>query len=335
MPTEHGRSVVRPLVDDPALPALSAVLDPEAVSACLRKHLPAGLQDPRGMEVRLLRHHPGKRCVLELRWWGDECALSAIAKAYAGDRSDVYRVMEEIRLASLGPRDTPVPRPLAYVEHLRLLLQERVEGRPATEALLSDEAAERGAAAERCATWLAAFHGLALRTGPRVHLGDRLLSAERWVGRLAALGAPFADKARELLAGLESAPALPGAEPCTIHGDYSHHQVLFADGRTVAVDWDKHRLADPADDVARFVVGLQRLALRRRGSMRALDGAADVFLKTYLAEASEDPSPRVAFHRAAICLEHAKHDVHKRSPAWAERAVAALDEGVRVLAEAR
>lgn len=330
---DERRFVERPVVEDAALPSLSAVLDGSALSAHLGEYLPAEVRDPADFEVRLLRHHAGKRCVLELTWWADTRPLAYIAKVYAKDRSDVHLVMDGIRHAGLRG-EFSIPDATAYVDELRLHLQERVDGRPATEALLSDDVAERGAAAERCATWLAAFHGVGLRTGKRVDLESRLMSAERWTGRLTRFGGTMADKALELLDRVLSAEAaLPATDLCTIHGDYSHHQVLFADGRTVTVDWDKHRLSDPADDVARFVVGLQRLAKRRRGSMQALDATAERFLETYRAAAACDLSARVPSHRALICMEHAKHDVHKQSPGWRERAVAALDEGLRVLAE--
>ena len=83
--------------------------------------------------------------------------------------------------------------------------------------------------------------------------------------------------------------------------------------------------------MARFLVGLQRLALRCLGSIRALDAVAEVFLKTYVASNRADMTMHLAFQKAAICLAHAKHDVHKQAHGWRERAVATLDEGLRVL----
>ena len=109
--------------------------------------------------------------------------------------------------------------------------------------------------------------------------------------------------------------------------------MILAPDRTVTIDWDKYRLADPGHDVARFIVGLQRLALRCRRATQALDGPAAVFLAAYRASAPSDPAPRLASHRAAIWLEHAKHDVHRRAPGWADKAAAALEEGLRVLAD--
>ena len=90
-------------------------------------------------------------------------------------------------------------------------------------------------------------------------------------------------------------------------------------------------LADRARDLARFMVGLKRLALRSRGSIRALDHEAEAFLEGYAAPHRSDQAAQLAFQKAAICLEHAKHDIHKRASGWRERAEVTLDEGLRIL----
>ena len=79
------------------------------------------------------------------------------------------------------------------------------------------------------------------------------------------------------------------------------------------------------------VLGLKRLALRSRGSIRALDHEAEAFLEGYAAPHRSDQAAQLAFQKAAICLEHAKHDIHKRASGWRERAEATLDEGLRSL----
>ncbi len=320
-------------IDDPTIPALPAVLNPAELGEHLREALRSQTKGLKEVQVRLLRHRVGKRCVVEITLATREGVLCLIGKAYAKDRFDVYRLMEEISSAGFGPCEgLSIPQPAAYLQALQLLLQEKVEGRPATESFLSNNECERVAAAERCARWLAKFHALAHRVGASMDLGSHLLSIEGWYRRLASMGEPFAHKARELFRRLESAASgLQPTEMCTIHGDYSHNQVIFAQGRTVTCDWDSYGLADPSRDVARFIVGLQRLTLPSLGSIRALDGAAEVFLKTYLAIHRLDLTKRLAFQKAAVCLEHAKHDVHKQAQGWRERAEVTLDEGLRVL----
>jgi len=320
-------------INDPAIPTLALVLNPVELGEHLSALLPLQTKGLNHLQVQVLRHHVGKRCVVEVTWRRGEESLSLIGKVYAKDRSDVYRVMEAIRRAGFAPHEEfSIPRPIAYLPSLQLLLQERVDGRQATESFLSDDKSERTAAADRCARWLARFHTIGPRMGPSFPLNDHLLFIERCYLRLASLGEPFANKAGELFKRLEAtASDLQHIEMCIVHGDYSHHQLFLAEGRTVTVDWDDYSLADPSYDVARFIVGLQQLALRCLGSIRALDGPAEAFLRTYVATGLSDVSTHVAFQKAAICLEHAKHDVHKQAPGWLEKAKATLDEGLRIL----
>jgi aminoglycoside phosphotransferase (APT) family kinase protein len=315
------------------MPTLPAVLNPGELGEHLRELLSLPAWGLHHLQIRVLRHHPGKRCVVEVTLPTTEGSLSLIGKVYANDRSDVYHVMEEVGRTGFGPHDEfSVPRPTAYLPALQLLLQEKVEGRPATGSLLSAHEAERTAAAERCARWLARFHAMAPRMGPSVHLSDQLLSIERWFRRLSSLGEPLVGKAGELFKRLKAAVSdLQSTAVCTIHGDYTHHQVLLAEGRTVTVDWDQYSVADPSRDVARFMVGLQRLALQRLGSLRALDDAAEVFLKTYWSTFGPGMMANLPFYRAAVCLRFAKKEVKHQAARWYEKTEATLDEGLRVL----
>ncbi|PYV23254.1 MAG: hypothetical protein DMG24_14445 [Acidobacteria bacterium] len=97
-------------------------------------------------------------------------------------------------------------------------------------------------------------------------------------------------------------------------------------------DWDVYDVADPTRDVAGFILSLKRQALRRLGSIRELDGAAQTFLEAYLTAGGH---PRVAshlpFYTAAHCLRSAKWDVVRKPIGWREHAEALLDEGLRTL----
>jgi aminoglycoside phosphotransferase (APT) family kinase protein len=325
-----------PAITDPAI-ALAGVLDARALAVQLGTFLPGAEAGLEVTHVQVLRYHAGKRCVVDVTVQAGDGSRHLIGKVYAKDRSHVYRLMQELQRAGFGPHERfSIPEPLAYFQPLHLMWQEKVEGRPATEWFLSEDASEPTAAAERCAEWLASFHVLGLREGRRVDPASHLLTMEQWLPRLAIAGQSLADRAEALFRGLQAAASeLVSADPCTIHGDYSHHQVILSADRTVTIDWDKHCVADPAQDVARFAVGLQRLSLRVRGSIHGLNGPAGVFLESYFAAAPAALASRVPFQRAAICLEHAKHDVHKQADGWPEKAAVTLDEGLRVLAEGR
>jgi aminoglycoside phosphotransferase (APT) family kinase protein len=298
------------------------------------------------LQLRVLRHHPGKRCVFEIVAPGDR-PRAWIGKVFAVDRADVYRTMEAIRRSGFGAEaEFSIPLPIAYLPELRLLLQEKVAGLPATDLFLAADEAERERIARRCAEWLARFHAAAPLSGPVFDLAQYQLSIERWSQRIDGLGGTLAERAGQLRTQLERAlPAICDIGMRTCHGSFTHHQVIVANGRIVTFDWDDHVLADPAYDVARFVIGLRRLAFRSLHSIRSLDRVADVFLDTYrtryrsalprgvASSRGTEVTANLPFYAAAICFRLAKKDVRHQSEQWTEKAGATLDEGVRILKE--
>ena len=140
-------------------------------------------------------------------------------------------------------------------------------------------------------------------------------------------------KARRLLEGLEPAwESLLDIPMAPSHGDFVPAHVFLADNQVITVDWDSFILCDPSRDVARFLLGIRRLAERHLGSIRALDCWAEVFLDTYLAEGNQQIAKNVPFYMAALCLRQAKRFVRRQRSRWQERAEALLDEGLRALA---
>jgi aminoglycoside phosphotransferase (APT) family kinase protein len=333
-------------VVDPGIPSLSAVLDRVELCRILHELRCSHDGESRELQLRVLRHHAGKRCVFEIVQPGDS-PRAWIGKVFAADRADVYRTMEAMRRSGFGPEaEFSIPEPIAYLPELRFLLQEKVAGRPATELFLAADEDERQRIARRCGEWLARLHTMAPLSGPVFDLAQYQLSIERWSHWIDGVGGTLADRAVELRKQLEHAiPRICDIGMRTCHGSFTHHQVIAANARIVTFDWDDHVLADPGYDVARFIVGLWRLALRNLPSIRSLDRVADVFLNTYRARyrsalprgASASGGTQItanlAFYGAAICLRLAKKDVRNQSEQWPEKAEATLDEGLRILKE--
>jgi phosphotransferase family enzyme len=309
---------------------LGTVVDPVELARQLRDLL--SWDTSQEIRLRVLRWKRASRCTFEIalptaRGWQE-----LIGKVYAEDRSDVYRTMEEMRHAGFGPEaEFGIPRAVAFLTPLRLLLYEKAPGNRARKTIVQASGPESAHAAERCAQWLACFHARAPRSGRVFHLDDQLRSLDRaWRG-LAELGSPLAEKAGRLFEQVNAAAReLGDGDLCAGHGTYTPGQVLVAEGRTVTVDWDTYHVADPSHDVARFLVELKRMGLKYFRSTHAFDGAAGVFLKTYAATSRSDVTRRLPFQEAAICLDRAKNDVDKQGPGWCEKAEAMLDEGLRV-----
>jgi aminoglycoside phosphotransferase (APT) family kinase protein len=320
------------VITDPGISTLPEIFDPVTMGEHLRQALPDRGDAVEDIRIRLLKHHPGKRCTFEMALRTPRGWVDLIGKVYAQDRSDVYRAMEEITRAGFGPEaELAIPRPVAYLAPLHLLLYERAPGTRAKVIILSPNGSERILAAERCAQWLARFHALGPRSGPVVRLDDQMSILEECRRSLADRGGPATEKASRLFERLNAtARGLGGIDMCAGHGRYTCGQVLLGDGRTVTVDWDTYRVTDPSYDVARTLVDFKRVGLKHFGSLHALDGAAQAFLRTYLATGRADVTSRLAFQQAAICLERAKGDLEKEA---GERAEVMLEEGLRILGQ--
>ena len=99
-------------------------------------------------------------------------------------------------------------------------------------------------------------------------------------------------------------------------------------------NWDGYDTADPCRDAARFVVSLERLALKELSSIHDLDEAIQIFLKSYWISKHPRFATRLGFYRAALYLRAARRDVISRSSRSLERAQIMLDTGMRALDEA-
>jgi hypothetical protein len=339
-------------VTDPALATLATVLDPVGLATYLRPVLPrhwGALQEAR---VHVIKHYPGKRCTLAIGLLTTSGWYDLIGKVYATDRSDVYRALDGIRQAGFGPDAAfSIPQALVFVSTLRLLLLEKVQGTTAREIVLAGHERERAGigntplpgvgttpllAAQQCAYWLARFQALAPRSGPIFDLSTHLRATDVRLRGSAGLDGPVAEKAHRLFEQLDVAAARRGVLPtpsggCAGHGSYSPSHVILGADRTVTIDWDGYDVADPARDVARFIVALKRLALGHLGSIRALDAVAGVFAQAYVGLSRTEIAARLPCYEATICLQFASNMARRQRPHWQMKAETMLDEGLRTL----
>jgi aminoglycoside phosphotransferase (APT) family kinase protein len=314
-------------VTDPGIPTLRTVLASSELTEHLRGVLPGIWGALHHVDMQILRHHPASRCVVDMRLKTTTGEYELIGKVYARDRSDVFRAMDAFsKINSVSKGAFALPQTVAFVEKLRLLLQEKVFGSAATKTLAEGSEQERAAVVERCALWLANFHNEAPPLGPAFRPTYELMS--RWLS-LTQKRNPLAEKVQLLFKQLQSAMStLDDRELCASHGDFSHRQIILAGPRTIVFDWDSYCVAHPARDVAKFTLKLQQLAQKVFGKRNALDTSIELFQSTYLAASRFAVKTHVPLYKAVHCLKHAKFDSQR-----IQKTEELLDEGLRILAE--
>jgi len=289
------------------------------------------------VRTEVLKCHPGRRCAFEVSLRSGNVSHELIGKVYKKESLNVFEVMTAIRQAGFNDEsEFSIPRPVLYVPALRLLLVEKISGLHAAQIFLEGHPRERKVAAVRSALWLARFHALGGIRGRTLRSDAVFNHCSKTCKRLADCCPSLASKGQRLLEALGPASAALKDIPVgPSHGDFVPAHVFLTGDQVVTVDWDSFVLSDPSRDVARFILGLRRLAERHLGSIRALDPCATLFQETYLSEGHRYVATNVSFYMAALCLRQAKRYVRRQRARWRERAEVLLDEGLRALTQVR
>src|SRR5206468_9602260 len=178
-------------------------------------------------------------------------------------------------------RGFAVPKPLAVVDRLNLLLMERVRGASVKDLIEADDAPSSAERATRAAARaLAALHSLPFASDERRSLATELNRLRKRAGWLALVAPLLAEQVTRLIGRLSARlAAAPDARICLIHADYKPSQLLVDGEHTALVDFDRTCLGDPAIDVGAFMAQCDKEALATgRDQLRQL---ADSFLDDY------------------------------------------------------
>lgn len=309
----------------------AAVLATEEFRTQLEEFFPSrgGKRSPDDVQYQMLRFHHN-RCVFNLKINASDGWQSVIVKMFEIDRPDAFYVMQRINQGGFGAGSNfAVPRPIAYLSSLRILIEEKIEGRQVKGILLADDESAQLEAVRRCGAWLARFHTAAPKFGNRVDPLPLLEHVREWAGMVAKFGKPFDSKCQVLMKKLEAAvPAEGTFEYCPGHGSYIPSHVILNNGRTVTIDFDEFELVDPARDIAWFLIALERFELKYGRPPGFYKRLASPFLESYSRDGNGDALRHLAFYKGAEYLHRARHDLYKRIPPVREWAELMLDHAL-------
>lgn len=230
------------------------------------------------------------------------------------------------------PADVVVPRALASVPELSLLILEPASGR-SLKRLLRDGRA-RASDMRLFAHALIKLHGFPAIYGRPFTLDDHL---ER---RCAGMRGPLASACPELSRSIERILAVarevldrlhPGALTLC-HGDYHPGQLHVGDDLQWLVDLDGLHHGDPAYDVAMAVLTVKGLGIDL-GSELESDLLLHAFLSSYFSRMDAAIARRVPIHAALIFVKRAcKRFRLRNGSAWQEQISEQIRRGEQCLA---
>ncbi len=298
---------------DAAMPTLALALDPIYTEAQLKRRLPGlcGKGKLRLKAIRVTRHKPGRRCMVEydLRISerdGGHQRLTLIGKIRARrSGNEGYRLLKQIWDADFGAKSADhisVPEPIGVLSQLRMWFQRKVSGELAGTLLLQPGAV---GLAGRIAAAIHKLHRAGIPTD-RVHsMADELRILQRCLTNAAELAPHWSARLKRILDACQAlGQRVPEPQACGIHRDFYPAQVLVKGKRIFLIDFDLYCLGDPALDIGNFIGHMHEQSLRELGDVRALDEPVSALTETFLKLSGEKARMSIEAYGTLTLVRH-------------------------------
>ena len=298
---------------DPALPTLAAALDPDVARHEFKRRLPrlSGDGRLRLREIRVVRHKPGKRAVVEydvevLRPDAANETVTLIGKVRARrSGNEGLRQLEAIWNAGFKADSADglsVPEPIGVISAFNMWFQRKVPGVTATDLLTGTDGV---VLARRIAEAAHKLHQANVPTERTHTMADELRILRVCFDQVAAQRPEWADRLAGLMSACERLGAsVPPPKACGIHRDFYSSQVIVDGPRLWLIDFDLFCRGDPALDVGNFLGHVIEQALRERGDAGAFRAVETAMSERFVELTSESARTPVAAYTTLTLARH-------------------------------
>ena len=250
--------------EDPAIPHLPEVSDPERVMAHLPySSLPKGLDgtsDIRSVEVSVINYRPEIRCTTkyDLSWGTDKQPqpLTIFGKTFrSAEGHDVFARSEYLWNRCSGVEENVLfAQPLGYSAEVQTLWQLGVAGTPLCRVIGEDNC---DSYLPTVAKGLAMIHNSDLAGLPKWTLDEHLTEVDKKIEKLRRAEPSLVGKLDLLAQHIHrDAPSLSDIPLRPMYWDFHIEQLLAQDGKVAFFDFDELAIGDPLQDIANFIVDL-------------------------------------------------------------------------------
>jgi hypothetical protein len=236
---------------DPRMPNLPAAADPRRMAAVL-----FGLEtdaDPlREVEVERVRYVPEVGAILCYTIDVGGVPAKIYGKVQPGHRGlRTYKVVEGLwRAAERYPGYLHLPRPLAYVEDLGLLIEEGVKGSPIGNKRTS---AQFDVLPMAAAEALAVIHESGLDSDERLDIEAELGRLDKLIGQFAYVFPNGHFLLKDLVVHMRQILRKTSAEDrLPTHGDLKYDQFIYHNDTYTLLDFDYFAVAETSYDLGKF-----------------------------------------------------------------------------------
>lgn len=299
---------------DESMPQLALALDAERARKLLKRGLPRllpGGQILRLKAIRVVRHKPGKRCVIEFDVFiepptGTSETFTILGKIRAHRYGNTgFRLQEAFWESGFDDRSADnisVPEPLGVIPELQMWFQRKIPARTASMVL---DRENRPELASRIAEAAVKIHQASVPPSKKHSLDDELGILHDCFLQVAQRRPEWGTRLEELFARCRRTSEALGDRPATgIHRDFYADQILFSGDRLFVIDFDLYCEGDPALDIGNFSGHLIEQGLRIHGRADALQKARLALEERFLELSGRGHSEAVDLYRVLTLARH-------------------------------
>lgn len=293
---------------DAAMPFLTQATNPEDAARWIG---PLAGGSARLLSIRVVRHKPGRRCLVEYDFErrassGGSERVTLVGKARArGSSKEADALLRLLRGRGFGEEAHDgicVPEPLGVVGEYRMSLQRKVPGIPASKLFgqKGDEQLARTIAQAACK-----LHRTGILPRRSHSMESEIAILREKLGELSETRRELAPRLSRILERCERLGGrLPSPAAHGIHRDFYADQVLVDGERLYVVDFDLFCQGDPALDAGNFLGHLSEQSLRLLGDPAALSDCEAAFEERFVELSGPSLVPAI---RAYATLTIARH----------------------------
>lgn len=310
---------------DPELPWLPDLMDPAIASAIVAQ---LGLAPADAdVSVTVLHYAPRERATLQFDVSGSD-PRELIGKTDSSRRARSL-FMRASQIYQVLPSGLTIPEPLSYADEHHLVLHEKVAGVPMSSIVGSERFPE---ALRSVAISVAALHALPVDSLVPKNLAKFIKILTRSADLINVVMPDLGVRACRLVSKIEPIVCEGTVAVRTTHSDFHMGNILVDRDRVVLIDLDEVVPGDPLVDVGRFLALIQSSALRRYGSLSALDDEHALFREQY--ERSSGvmlDGSRLRAIEAGSLVRNAAFQFTQQAPDWQGEVESVLEAAEQVM----
>lgn len=288
------------------MPFLTKALDPLDMERRLREALGEEGAGLRLAEIRVTRHKPGSRCLIEYDVEREKLGRRTLIGKVRARGMDKRSHAVQQALWESGFDDEShfsVPRPMGRLPELHMWLQRKEPGVTATEPLAGPYGV---ALARRIAELSHGLHHSGVQPLRKPHrMSDELRILHERLPLVSEQRPEWKDRIDRVISACEKlgeSLSEPGLVP--VHRDFYADQILVDGERLRLLDLDLYCEGDPGLDVGNFTAHMTEYALRELHSPDALKDREEALVKRFVELSGEEVRPAVRVYETLTLARH-------------------------------